>query len=330
MTTEQFFEADARQPRNGDGRRGSKECRGLAIYRGAGRLPSRTDPPRHRAAFETMAWPTLPILRRRPLRRGSCNCPCGAEIPAARDMWSHGLLEVRFNPVSAMRWSCSARRAIVIPTFARWRVSPVIGFILIGVLVGPGALGSLVSQHPWLYHITITDRDSHGALRRIRHRAAALLHRAGAFVPAAVVGCAALVFGLGAIGAAAVGGGDRRGLFALLGQSATGALGLGARPRPLLHCAGACRWWGRPGRSARPPSPCCCSRIWRWCRSSSPSACSRLCGRSGHWSAILQASLSGTATILALLAIGCFVAAAAVRAERRGPRARSCSSRPAC
>ena len=49
---------------------------------------------------------------------------------------------------------------IVIPVFARFRITPIIGFILIGLLVGPFGLGSLVSEHPWLYHITITDPEA--------------------------------------------------------------------------------------------------------------------------------------------------------------------------
>jgi len=49
---------------------------------------------------------------------------------------------------------------IVIPAFARFRVSPVIGFILVGALVGPSGLGQLVDRVPWLYHVTITDRES--------------------------------------------------------------------------------------------------------------------------------------------------------------------------
>jgi CPA2 family monovalent cation:H+ antiporter-2 len=49
---------------------------------------------------------------------------------------------------------------IVIPVFTRFRITPIIGFILIGVLVGPYGLGTLVERVPWLYYITITDPES--------------------------------------------------------------------------------------------------------------------------------------------------------------------------
>ncbi|NCP12261.1 MAG: sodium:proton exchanger [Sphingomonadales bacterium] len=49
---------------------------------------------------------------------------------------------------------------LVIPLFARFRVTPVIGFILVGLLVGPHGLGSLTGDHPWLYYVTISDAEA--------------------------------------------------------------------------------------------------------------------------------------------------------------------------
>ncbi len=48
---------------------------------------------------------------------------------------------------------------IVIPLFARFRITPIIGFILVGMLVGPSGLGAYVSQAPWLGYVTITDAE---------------------------------------------------------------------------------------------------------------------------------------------------------------------------
>ena len=49
---------------------------------------------------------------------------------------------------------------IVIPVFHRFRITPVIGFILIGILVGPFGLGRLVPDNPWLFHFTITEPEA--------------------------------------------------------------------------------------------------------------------------------------------------------------------------
>ena len=46
---------------------------------------------------------------------------------------------------------------LVIPAFARFRISPIIGFILIGVLVGPAGLGSLSDRVPALNYVTISN-----------------------------------------------------------------------------------------------------------------------------------------------------------------------------
>jgi len=66
---------------------------------------------------------------------------------------------------------------IVIPVFARFRITPVIGFILVGLLVGPYALGGQVAQYPWLAFVTISDP--------------------GALVPFAEFGIVLLLFSVG-------------------------------------------------------------------------------------------------------------------------------------
>ena len=49
---------------------------------------------------------------------------------------------------------------IVIPAFARFRISPIIGFILIGILVGPSGLGALSEKYRWLHFITISNPEA--------------------------------------------------------------------------------------------------------------------------------------------------------------------------
>ena len=49
---------------------------------------------------------------------------------------------------------------LIIPIFARFRISPVIGFILVGALVGPFGLGSMIERYPWLVHITISNTEA--------------------------------------------------------------------------------------------------------------------------------------------------------------------------
>ena len=49
---------------------------------------------------------------------------------------------------------------VVIPAFARFRISPVIGFILVGLLVGPAGLGALAAKMPWLHYVTISNPEA--------------------------------------------------------------------------------------------------------------------------------------------------------------------------
>jgi CPA2 family monovalent cation:H+ antiporter-2 len=49
---------------------------------------------------------------------------------------------------------------VVIPAFARFRISPVIGFILVGLLVGPAGLGAMAAKMPWLHYVTISNPEA--------------------------------------------------------------------------------------------------------------------------------------------------------------------------
>jgi len=49
---------------------------------------------------------------------------------------------------------------VVIPAFARIRISPVIGFILVGIATGPAGLGRFVDHAPWLYYFTISEPEA--------------------------------------------------------------------------------------------------------------------------------------------------------------------------
>lgn len=50
--------------------------------------------------------------------------------------------------------------AVIVPLLHRFRISPVLGFILCGVLLGPSVLGAVARELPFLSVLTIQDADS--------------------------------------------------------------------------------------------------------------------------------------------------------------------------
>lgn len=141
---------------------------------------------------------------------------------------------------------------LVIPAFARFRISPVIGFILVGALVGPFGLGSLISSQPWLYYLTISDPHSiepfaeFGIILLLFSIGLELSFKRLWAMRALVFGVgAAELFGSGAILAA---------LLYLTGLSTGGAIGLGlalalSSTALVLPIAGTTSAVGRPAFS---------------------------------------------------------------------------------
>jgi monovalent cation:H+ antiporter-2, CPA2 family len=56
---------------------------------------------------------------------------------------------------------------VIVPLFHRLRISPVLGFIGAGVLLGPYGLGRLTGAHPWLAHVTIANREEFAHLAEL-------------------------------------------------------------------------------------------------------------------------------------------------------------------
>jgi CPA2 family monovalent cation:H+ antiporter-2 len=114
---------------------------------------------------------------------------------------------------------------IVIPAFARLRISPIIGFILIGLIAGPSGLGSLAPAYPWLNYVTITNAEAVGPFAELG--IILLLFSIGLELSfRRLWGMRRLVFAVGAaellVSAAIIALGLH-----LIGQSAAGAIGLG-------------------------------------------------------------------------------------------------------
>lgn len=50
-----------------------------------------------------------------------------------------------------------ATAGVIVPLFRRWRISPILGFLGAGVVLGPYGLGSLSGTFPWLSYFTIAN-----------------------------------------------------------------------------------------------------------------------------------------------------------------------------
>ncbi len=114
---------------------------------------------------------------------------------------------------------------IVIPVFARFRITPVIGFILVGLLVGPFGLGRMVYEQPWLAYVTITDPE--GLEPFAEFGIVLLLFTIGLELSFnRLWSMRKLVFGLGAL-ELAVSAGLLAAFLSMMGQYWSGAMALG-------------------------------------------------------------------------------------------------------
>lgn len=114
---------------------------------------------------------------------------------------------------------------IVIPVFNRFRITPVIGFILVGLLVGPFGLGRHVFDHPWLSYLTITDPE--GLEVFAEFGIILLLFSIGLELSfGRLWQMRRMVFGLGSLELLVIGG-SLTFILAAIGQSFSGALALG-------------------------------------------------------------------------------------------------------
>ncbi|HYD24184.1 MAG TPA: cation:proton antiporter [Croceibacterium sp.] len=114
---------------------------------------------------------------------------------------------------------------LVIPVFARFRITPVIGFILVGLLVGPFGLGRMVYEHEWLTYVTITDPAGLDPFAELG--ITLLLFTIGLELSFnRLWSMRRLVFGLGALELAVIAT-LLAAFLSMMGQYWTGALGLG-------------------------------------------------------------------------------------------------------
>src|ERR1041384_8299518 len=153
--------------------------------------------------------------------------------------------------------------AVVIPLIHRLRVSSVLGFTLMGIVVGPFGLASLIPSLPSLSAVNISDRET---IEPIAHLGVVLLlFMIGLELSfERLVLMRRLVFGLGALQVLFCAGG-LAGAAMLLDYKWTSATVIG------LTLAMSSTWWlssccrrrsGSTRRPVGPASPSSCFRIW--------------------------------------------------------------------
>ena len=106
--------------------------------------------------------------------------------------------EFHITPALSDALTILGAAGIVIPTFARFKINPVIGFILVGIIAGPFGLGALTGRYPWLEWISITDPEGIEPFAEFGHHLPAVLHRPGTVASGAWWRCGTMVFGIGA------------------------------------------------------------------------------------------------------------------------------------
>ena len=62
------------------------------------------------------------------------------------------------KPGSRTCSSSWSRPGLIVPLFHRARVGAVLGFLVVGVAVGPYGFGQLAGEYPWVRYLTIEDR----------------------------------------------------------------------------------------------------------------------------------------------------------------------------
>jgi len=56
---------------------------------------------------------------------------------------------------------------VIIPVFRKLGISSVLGFLIVGILIGPSVLGQISSIYPWLNYFTLTQREEINALAEL-------------------------------------------------------------------------------------------------------------------------------------------------------------------